>query len=144
MSEPHGQQSELGIPAESASGKRVLTRERSYAGFTAEPGCVDGIELAALEVGTVLSVHTRNTLYRVTVLDGPTGLVLVKGGTLFPEATSVRLEGATKTGTDLDAGRIAVGCRMEWSKAERRISTSRVHEIRVEKVPPPHRSRLTA
>ena len=51
--------------------------------------------------------------YEITVLNGHTGEVLVRGGGFFPVRTPVRLEGSTCGGSILKRLGIYVGLRME-------------------------------
>ena len=62
---------------------------------------------------TTLAVRTTNSLYEITVLNGHTGDVLLRGGEFFPERTPVRLEGSTCGGSILKSRGIYVGLRME-------------------------------
>jgi hypothetical protein len=66
-----------------------------------------------MEELTTFAVQTRNSLYEITVLDGRTGDVLVRGGEFFPVRTPVRLEGSTCGGSILKTRGIYVGLRME-------------------------------
>jgi hypothetical protein len=63
----------------------------------------NGIQIDQIEELTTLAVRTTNSLYEVTVLDGHTGEVLVRGGEFFPVRTPVRLEGSTCGGSILTA-----------------------------------------
>ena len=94
----------------------------------------DGIAVDSLEPGTTLVVNTNNSQYRfVALLDA--GLVLAKGGALFPEATIVRLARATAGGSGLKAGWILVGFHMEMWVGPTRIRSSRVRSVSIEGVP---------
>ena len=73
----------------------------------------DGVQIDQIEELTTLAVQTNNTLYEITVLNGHTGEVLVRGGEFFPVRTPVRLEGSTCGGSILKRGGIYVGLRME-------------------------------
>jgi hypothetical protein len=66
-----------------------------------------------MEELTTLAVRTTNSLYEITVLNGHTGEVLVRGGEFFPVRTPVRLEGSTCGGSILKRRGIYVGLRME-------------------------------
>jgi hypothetical protein len=66
-----------------------------------------------MEELTTLAVQTSNSLYEITVLNGHTGEVLVRGGDFFPERTAARLEGSTCGGSILKRRGIYVGLRME-------------------------------
>ena len=121
----------------------LVPRRQTLDGFVLEPGCVEGVALQSLAAGTVLSVHTRHTHYRVIVLDPRRQLVLVTGGALFPEGTEACLDGATAGGSLLKIGWIGVGLRLELRMGVRRITTSRVRSITIEAVPPQRPSPLT-
>ena len=73
----------------------------------------DGVQFDQIEELTPLAVRTNNTLYEITVLDGQTGDVLVRGGKFFPMRTPVRLEGSRCGGAILKRRGIYVGLRME-------------------------------
>jgi hypothetical protein len=73
----------------------------------------DGVQIDQMEELTTLAVQTSNSLYEITVLNGQTGEVLIRGGELFPVRTSVRLEGSTCGGSILKRRGIYVGLRME-------------------------------
>ena len=119
-----------------------VPRPRTLDGFALEHGCAEGIAIQSLDAGTVLSLVTRHSRYRMVILDGARQLVLVQGGRLFPEATEVRLEGATAGGTFLKIGWIGIGLRLELSIGSRRITSSRVASVTIESVPSPSRARL--
>lgn len=74
-----------------------------------EAGGDEGIAIQSLEPGTTLIVQTRNSQYRVLVLNG-TGLdAIVTGGQLFQDPTRVQLDGATAGSSLLKIGWIGVG-----------------------------------
>ena len=73
----------------------------------------DGIQIDQMDELTTLAVQTRNSLYEITVLDGRTGDVLVRGGEFFSVRTPVRLEGSTCGGSMLKRRGVYVGLRME-------------------------------
>jgi hypothetical protein len=125
------------------SASRVPIRH-TLDGFALEPGCVEGVSLHSLDAGTVLNVITRNSSYRVVVVDPVQQRVLVTGGRLFAERTEVRLEGATAGGSVLKIGWIGTGLRLELSMGRGRITTSPVESVTVESVPPRHSSLLTS
>jgi hypothetical protein len=72
-----------------------------------------GVQIDQMAELTTLAVRTQNTVYEITVLNGQTGEVLVRGGKFFPERTAVRLEGCTFGGSILKWRGIYVGMRME-------------------------------
>jgi hypothetical protein len=73
----------------------------------------NGVQIDQIEELTTLAVRTTNSLYEITVLDGRTGDVLLRGGEFFPVRTAVRLEGSTCGGSLLKRHGIYVGLRME-------------------------------
>lgn len=132
MSELHVQRGETSRESTNTS----IPSRRTLDGFALQPGCTEGIAIESLEAGTVLTVHTRHSRYRVVVLDGARQCALVTGGSVFPERTVVRIEGATAGGSALKIGWIGVGLRLELSMGRRRITTSRVCSITIDNVPP--------
>lgn len=94
----------------------------------------EGLAIDSLRPGTTLVVHTRNSQYRFLILWDPY-MVLVKGGRRFPEATVVRLDGATAGGTSLKLGWILVGFQMEMRRGFVRVTSSRVRSVSIEAVP---------
>ena len=66
-----------------------------------------------MEELTTLAVRTSNNLHEITVLNGRTGEVLVRGGEFFPVRTPVRLEGSTCGGSILRRRGTYVALRME-------------------------------
>jgi len=103
--------------------------------FSDEAGGDEGVAIQSLEPGTTLIVQTRNSEYRVVVLDSADLDVTVTGGQLFRDATRVRLNGATIHGSLLKIGWIGVGLRVEMSVDGRRIVTSPVRSITIEESP---------
>jgi len=97
-----------------------------------QPFCVHGagVALASLDPGTILDVTTRNSCYRVTVLDNE-GRAVIVGGTWFQEPTEVRLEGSTAGGRALRIGWISAGLRLEMTIGPRTITTSAIRSVRV-------------
>ena len=110
----------------------LLPREGTLEGFALETG--DGIDIRSLESGTTLLVDTRNTRYRLIVLNPGRLSVLIKGGELIRNETEARLNGSTCGGSTLKGGWIGVGFRMDAWVDGRRIVTSPVRSITVEPV----------
>jgi hypothetical protein len=125
---------ELNLGIGSDNRADFVPRCGTLAGFSVEAGGDEGIAIQLLEPGTTLIVQTRNSEYRVVVLDGTDREVIVTGGQLFQDATRVRLDGATAGGSLLKIGWIGVGLRVEMSLAGRRIVTSPVRSITIEGV----------
>jgi hypothetical protein len=103
--------------------------------FAHEPGCSDGIDFRALDVGTVVNVHTRYSCYRLVVVDPEERRALVTGGRLFVESTEVRVEGATAGGAAIKRGWLGIGLRLEMLNLDKRITTSVVQSLTID--PPP-------
>ena len=114
----------------------LVPRGCTLSGFAFEAGCSEGIAIRSLEPGTSLIVQTRNSQYRLIVLNGGRDGVLVQGGALFPEATQARLQGASAGGCLVKTSWIGVGLRVELWVGPRRIVTSPLRSITIESVPP--------
>jgi hypothetical protein len=99
-----------------------------HAGQPRQHGDVDIVELAT---GTALSVYTRNTHYRITVINGSTGAIVVQGGAHFPTPAYVRL---LCGGPAEEGGRIEVGERLRLTDGSRQVVTSPVQMIVFEEV----------
>jgi hypothetical protein len=106
-----------------------------YASPSPVPGTFDdfaqmaaghGVLIEGLEAGTTLTVRTKHSRYRFEIMDPAARLARVTGGSLFPEPTDVRIDGATVGGCMIMAGWVGVGMRMEFMSGGRRITTSRV------------------
>jgi hypothetical protein len=103
--------------------------------FALDPGCTRGVAVDSLEPGTRVVVGTRHSCYRFVVSDPARRRGTVIGGKLFAEPADVRIDGATAGGTVIKAGWIGVGLRMEFTVGSRRVTTSCVKLLAVEKVP---------
>jgi hypothetical protein len=114
---------------------------QTLADFARQPGCIEGLSLSVLAPGTTVSVITRHSHYRVTVIDPLQGHALVTSALWFPEPTEVRLEGATAGGSALKTGWIGIGLKLEMSVLRQRVTTSRVVSVAVVDVPPDVRRR---
>jgi hypothetical protein len=112
-------------------GASVVSGFQTLDGFVHQPGCSDGVAFQSLELGTVVTVRTKHSCYRLVVLDGPQRRALVSGGALFPERTEVRIDGATAGGSAIKTGWIGVGLRLEMSRDSQRITTSVVQSLTV-------------
>jgi hypothetical protein len=92
----------------------------------------DGVQVDSLSPGTKVRVQTRNSEYWLTVLEGGHRRVTVQGG-ILPTVSEARVEGATDGGTALHTGWIEVNRSLELLCGPRRIVTSRVRGISIEK-----------
>jgi hypothetical protein len=88
------------------------------------------VDLRSLPSGTELVVETRNTRYRVVMLDDGWE-ALVQGGRYFTQETTAGMLGCTFGGSLLKLGWIVKGLYMELSVCGKRIVTSRVQSISV-------------
>jgi hypothetical protein len=91
----------------------------------------DGVCLDRLAALDRLTVLTRNSTYEIVVASVATGEVLVRGGSLFPEFTPVRLAGCTLGGSFLKLRSIYVGFQMEFAVPDGVVITSPVGIIAV-------------
>jgi hypothetical protein len=89
----------------------------------------NGVQTDEMEDMETLAVRTRNNLYEITIIEGKSGEVLVRGGQFFPELTPARLAGATMGGCFCKMRGIYVGFRMEINENGRRTVTSPVLSI---------------
>ena len=92
----------------------------------------DGVQVDVLTPGTRVRVQTRNSEYSLMVLEGGHRKVLVQGG-ILPTVSEARVEGATDGGTAVHSGWIEVNRSLELLCGPRRIVTSPVRRISVEK-----------
>ena len=103
--------------------------------FVYESGFSGGIDFHSLDLGTVVTVHTKYSCYRLVVLDEKGKRAMITGGRFFTEPTEVRVEGATAGGTAIKPGWIGVGLYLELSSHSNRITTSIVESVTM--APPP-------
>ena len=96
---------------------------------------IDGVDIRALQAGTVVIADTLNSRYRFVVLFDPSA-VLVEGGAMFHEHAVVRLVGATGGGSAVKVGWIAVGLGIEMQRGSVCIRSSPVRSVRIEDVLP--------
>jgi hypothetical protein len=83
--------------------------------------------------GTVISLETRNSRYRIVVLDGAARHVTIKGGWAFPEETEATVLGASEdTDGDVEDGWIAEGLRLRLSTDQGPVVTSTVESVAVD------------
>lgn len=76
-----------------------------------------------------ITVKTRRSLYDVVVLSGDSGLVVIRGGDLFPEFRRATITGARLGGVAVKLGAIVVGLRLEFVVDGIPVVTSRVQAI---------------
>lgn len=75
-----------------------------------------GVFLSKLAPGTKLKVQTRNTLYRIEVVEGGSGKVEIQGHSRYcPDPTPARIHGSTWGGSMLKMNFIGRGMNLEFS-----------------------------
>ena len=79
----------------------------------------------------VVTINTRNTCYRMEVLDGSARRVLITGGILFPNGTEVEVIGASDD-TGVRDGFVVEGLQLELSTQRGPILTSTVVSLSVD------------
>jgi hypothetical protein len=89
----------------------------------------NGVQIDRMEDMEKLAVQTWNSLYEITIIEGRSGEILVRGGQFFPELTPARLTGATLGGCFCKMRGIYVGFRMEINDYRQRTVTSPVVSI---------------
>ena len=90
------------------------------------------LDLETLQADDTVYVVTANSEYRIHVVDPRCGRVLVQGGTILPEPTESDVFGTGGDGRPC-RGRIGVGLPLELLAGTKRLRTSRVRSIRVER-----------
>jgi len=89
------------------------------------------VALPLLLPGTLVTLHTRNTCYRLVVIDGSERRVQISGGKLFPENTDVELIGAIDD-EGVKVGWIVQGFQLELLSERGPVLTSSVESVDVE------------
>ena len=89
----------------------------------------NGVQVDRMEDMEKLVIQTRNSLYEITIIDGRSGEILVRGGQFFPELTSARLAGATLGASFCKMRGIYAGFRMEINANGQRTVTTPVESI---------------
>jgi hypothetical protein len=89
------------------------------------------VALPLLLPGTLVTLHTRNTCYRLVVIDGSERRIQISGGKLFSEGTEAELIGATDD-EGVKVGWIIEGFQLELLTARGPVLTSTVESVDVE------------
>lgn len=93
---------------------------------------LDGVGLETLAPFDTICVRTRNSDYRIFLLDPNSGRALVEGGRDFVEPVEAIVNGSSFGGSTLKVGWIGIGLRIEMWVNDKRISTSPVQSFHVE------------
>jgi hypothetical protein len=91
----------------------------------------NGTQIDELEEMQRIHVRTVHSLYEITVIDGHSGEILVKGGECIPDLTEGRLTGATLGGSFCKMRGIYPGFKMEFVANGQRLVTSTVQTVSV-------------
>jgi RNA polymerase-binding transcription factor len=91
-----------------------------------------GVELETLAPFDTIQVRTRNSDYRVFMLDPRTGRALIEGGRDFLEPAEARVTGSTLGGSIFKVGWIGIGLRMEFLADGKIARTSPVQSFNVD------------
>ncbi len=110
---------------------QTLVQSRALLDTWTQQDWSDGVQLDALPALHSLQIQTRNTDYRVTVIDGRRGDVLITGGRFFPTPTRARLNGATLGGSLLKWRGVYCGFRLELQLGTQVVVTTRVKTVAV-------------
>jgi hypothetical protein len=92
---------------------------------------LEGVTLGALETYDTIHAQTRNSDYKIFLLDPKSGRALVQGGKYLTEPVEATVSGSTFGGCMLKMGWLGVGLRMEININGQRLETSPVQELRV-------------
>ena len=96
------------------------------------PSARHPVALPLLLPGTMLNVQTRNTRYRVVVVDGAARQISISGGKLFPESTDVQLLGAFDNVEGIKIGWIVEGLQLHLLTRNGPVITSVVESVDVD------------
>jgi hypothetical protein len=105
----------------------VLAKDR----IEFEPAHARCVALPSLSAGKVITINTRNTCYRMQVVDGSARRVLITGGLLFPQSTEVEVIGASDDSGVRD-GFVVEGLQLELATPRGPILTSMVVSLSVD------------
>jgi hypothetical protein len=89
------------------------------------------VALPLLLPGTLLTLHTRNTCYRLVVVDGSERRVQITGGKLFAESTDAEVIGAVDE-EEVKVGWIVEGFQLELLTGRGPVLTSTVESVDVD------------
>jgi RNA polymerase-binding transcription factor DksA len=90
------------------------------------------VALQTLAPFDTIWVQTRNSDYRIFLLDPTTGRALVEGGFHFVEPVEAMVSGSTSRDSNFKNAEIAIGLRIEMWVNGKLVSTSPVQSVRVE------------
>lgn len=100
-------------------------------GFARGSTDAHGVRLRDLSSCDALRFRTRNSIYRLWLLEPSAGRVLVQGGTFFPQPVEATIAGATAGGSMIKVGWILQGYNLEILREGQRIVTTPVRVIQI-------------
>jgi len=103
----------------------------SLADVESDPARFRCVALPLLLPGTVVTLNTRNTCYRMMVVDGSERRVTISGGKLFQESTDAELIGAVDD-ESVKVGWIIEGFQLELLTRRGPVLTSTVESVDVD------------
>ena len=89
------------------------------------------VDITLLSEGSVVTVGTRNSTYRLTIRDSEHRLASIEGGKFFSDPVEARIEGTPFEDGPVQVGIIQTGKRMEIVAGGQRIVTSPVRSLNV-------------
>jgi hypothetical protein len=89
------------------------------------------VDITQLHEGSIVTVGTRNSVYRLTIQDSEHRLAAIEGGHFFDEPVVARIEGTPFEDGPPEIGIIEPGKRMEILAGNQRIVTSPVRTLDV-------------
>jgi len=90
------------------------------------------VRLGDLNAFDTLIVQTHHSDYRILLLDPHSGRALVEGGHFLTQPTEAMIMGSAVSGSEMNAGAICIGCRLEMWVGERVFLTSTIKSVHVE------------
>jgi hypothetical protein len=103
----------------------------SLADVESDPARFRCVALPLLLPGTVVTLNTRNTCYRLMVVNGSDRRVTISGGKLFQESTEAELIGAVDD-ESVKVGWIIEGFQLELLTGRGPVLTSTVESVDVD------------
>ena len=110
----------------------TATSVPSFGFLDAVPAARHPVALPLLLAGTMVTVRTKNTTYRFSVVDGSARQISIHGGRLFPRATDVQLLGAVDGDEALKVGWIVEGLQLQLLTTQGPVITSVVESVEVD------------
>ncbi len=110
-----------------------IPRYCSLDGFTEMSSSFDGIAIRSLGQFDTVCAKTLNSDYYIFLLEPETGKALVQGGRFFVQPSEATVSGSTFGGCMLKMGWLGIGLRIEICFDGKRIVTSPVRTLMIEK-----------